>query len=190
MNDGTRRDILAERVHELLDEYDVGQVLTALLGYVHGLAENQEQTWKDDGQELDHLHSLWWQVGESIEEAESITHLMGCSPEEDVSNVMSGLLFVHDNGLTDDAAKAELGYNVVETARAMLGGQCNKLPSKEEPKKFPAGYNDSDCQCYERKLEHCPIHGSEPKCSECGEPQIDTPSGLTCKNGHGGVPSK
>lgn len=27
-------------------------------------------------------------------------------------------------------------------------------------------------------------------CSVCGEPQIDTPSGLVCKNGHGGVPSE
>lgn len=26
-------------------------------------------------------------------------------------------------------------------------------------------------------------------CSECGEPQFGTPSGLTCKNGHGGSDS-
>jgi len=28
------------------------------------------------------------------------------------------------------------------------------------------------------------------KCSECNEPQFDTPSGATCKNGHGGAPAK
>ena len=27
-------------------------------------------------------------------------------------------------------------------------------------------------------------------CSVCGEGQFETPSGLTCKNGHGGAPSK
>jgi len=27
-------------------------------------------------------------------------------------------------------------------------------------------------------------------CSVCGEPQFDTPSGVTCSNGHGGAPSK
>lgn len=27
-------------------------------------------------------------------------------------------------------------------------------------------------------------------CSVCGEPQFETPSGITCENGHGGAPSK
>lgn len=26
-------------------------------------------------------------------------------------------------------------------------------------------------------------------CAECGAPQFETPSGVTCKNGHGGSPS-
>lgn len=26
-------------------------------------------------------------------------------------------------------------------------------------------------------------------CSACGAPQFDTPSGVTCKNGHGGAPA-
>lgn len=27
-------------------------------------------------------------------------------------------------------------------------------------------------------------------CSECGEPQLETSSGITCANGHGGAPPK
>lgn len=27
-------------------------------------------------------------------------------------------------------------------------------------------------------------------CAECGEPQFNTPAGVTCKNGHGGAPSR
>lgn len=27
------------------------------------------------------------------------------------------------------------------------------------------------------------------RCSVCNEPQFDTPSGVTCSNGHGGAPS-
>ena len=29
-----------------------------------------------------------------------------------------------------------------------------------------------------------------PLCSVCGEPQMYTPSGIVCKNGHGGAPAK
>lgn len=31
--------------------------------------------------------------------------------------------------------------------------------------------------------------GKSLTCSECGMPQFETPSGLTCKNGHGGAPT-
>lgn len=33
------------------------------------------------------------------------------------------------------------------------------------------------------------LAASAPLCDECGEPQFDTPSGLTCPNGHGGAAS-
>ena len=46
---------------------------------------------------------------------------------------------------------------------------------------------------YDQKGKWVPI--SEPKkernfCSICGEPQFDSPSGFTCRNGHGGAASK
>lgn len=37
-------------------------------------------------------------------------------------------------------------------------------------------------------LEQCPV--TQFHCSICGEVQFDTPSGRTCKNEHGGAPSR
>ena len=43
------------------------------------------------------------------------------------------------------------------------------------------------CEC-DTKLDERDIPG-DLKCSVCDEPQFDTPSGLTCSNGHGGASS-
>lgn len=36
--------------------------------------------------------------------------------------------------------------------------------------------------------EDAPPPAVEPVCSVCGEPQFETPHGVTCRNGHGGAP--
>lgn len=38
-------------------------------------------------------------------------------------------------------------------------------------------------------IEERVLTTTNKRCAECGEPQFDTPSGLTCKNGHGGADS-
>jgi len=62
------------------------------------------------------------------------------------------------------------------------------------PSNMPTGPSVQDTS---NSIENYPdelITSDEPsltgdKCSLCGEPQLNTPSGVTCKNGHGGAPS-
>jgi len=62
-----------------------------------------------------------------------------------------------------------------------------------EPQKFCKGCNELQhdkeiCDCgykYEVREEE-----TGTTCSVCNEPQFESPCGITCRNGHGGAPSK
>lgn len=59
------------------------------------------------------------------------------------------------------------------------------------PEGVPTPHGEPVCStCGSRKCclaKESKATATEDKCSECLEPQFDTPSGRTCKNGHGGV---
>lgn len=76
------------------------------------------------------------------------------------------LAWQHDRGrTTDDDLRANL--------EASLDRECDDCPEPTPP----------------RRGAHVDLGDGRPYCSVCGEPQFETPSGLTCKNRHGGAPS-
>lgn len=71
----------------------------------------------------------------------------------------------------EQAAEAEVGQDVEAPEPESLGDQLDGLLS---------GYDDDVCPEDEPLL--C--------CNDCGEPLVETPTGMACKNGHGPKPVK
>lgn len=68
--------------------------------------------------------------------------------------------------------------------------KCGKYSMQQDRK--PGGYTKCmECGYAARTVdwrrESNEKYGAGTKCSVCGEPQYETPSGVTCKNGHGGA---
>ena len=80
--------------------------------------------------------------------------------------------------------------------------QVNKdKPKEDKPKEESIRSRKSKEENLE-KIEYSSMYGemklsedksvkyTGSKCSECGEPQFESPSGITCVNGHGGAESQ
>lgn len=114
-----RKCDLGDTVGDLLMDHHVEDVVNAMVGHIHGLAENQEQSWKEDGYDTSNK-SLYWQVAGKLDEARRLATLIEGGPDDTLKSLLSSVLYVHSEGLTPESSVQELGYDPVETARKML----------------------------------------------------------------------
>ena len=113
------KDELADHMSDILNDHDLSEVVTAMTGYIHGLAENQEQTWKDDGHGTENK-SLYWQVADKLDEARALSSIIGYGPDDTLKDLLSAVLHVHNEGLAPESSIQELGYDPIETARKVV----------------------------------------------------------------------
>jgi exodeoxyribonuclease V alpha subunit len=116
-----------------------------------------------------------------VRDAARLLGLKGDAVREELSDLESGGRLVLDDEAAYLRRLFDVECEVAERLRALVEQSvtCDECRGCGLVESMESGEVECGSCCGSGVTHH------EPRCSACGEPQFDTPSGVTCSNGHG-----